>query len=113
MCKVVERVFTARFQQQHRIDVRLPYNVRDAATRPMQNWEHRSFNLKWRVWRLSYWVSDEMLFEDIAFLRRIQPPDIVAFKPAVSNGGNLDAGGINPEMVGDLFNCCGKVSGQG
>lgn len=79
----------------------------------MQNWEYRSFNVKWGVSRFPYRVSDEMLFEDIVRLRRIQPPDIVAFKPAVSNGRYLEAGGINPEMVGDLFNCCGKVSGQG
>ena len=79
----------------------------------MQNWEHRSFNVIWGVSRFPYRVSDEMLFEDIVRLRRIQPPDVVPFKPAVSNGRYLEAGGINPEMVGDLFNCCGKVSGQG
>lgn len=54
-----------------------------------------------------------MLFENIAFLRRIQPPDVVPLKPAVTYGGYPEAGGVNPQMVGDLFNCCGKVSGQG
>ncbi len=54
-----------------------------------------------------------MLFENIVRLRRIQPPDVVAFEPAVSNGSYPEVGGINPEMVGNLMDFCGKVRGQG
>ena len=54
-----------------------------------------------------------MLFEDVILFRRVQPPDIVPLKPAVSNRVYLEADGIDSEMIGDLVDYGGKISGQG
>ena len=54
-----------------------------------------------------------MLFEYVLIFRRIQPPDVVPFKPAVPYRAYLEAGGIDSEMAGNLFDYCGKVRGQG
>ena len=78
----------------------------------MQNWEHRSFNLKRGVSRFPDGLSYEMLFENVGAHRGVQTEDIVPFKPAVPYKAYLEAGGINSEMAGNLVDYCGKISGQ-
>ena len=78
----------------------------------MQNWEHRSFNLKWRECGFPDGLSDEMLFENVGALRGVQTEDIVPFKPAVPYRAYLEAGGIDSEMAGNLVDNCGKICGQ-